>query len=94
MASIEVSLAGSRRRSAGAREATRELEAMRGAIADKDSIIHKYVAEAMKLINVFKSIKNYINIEFWTVFTFSCRYKNELMSYLIVPNFDQQYNIV
>ncbi|XP_038215436.1 uncharacterized protein LOC119834951 isoform X2 [Zerene cesonia] len=39
MASIEVSLGGSRRRSAGARDAARELEALKGAIADKDTLI-------------------------------------------------------
>ncbi|XP_041977605.1 uncharacterized protein LOC121731958 [Aricia agestis] len=39
MASIEVSLAGARRRSAGARDATRELDALRGALVDKDAII-------------------------------------------------------
>ncbi|XP_047504558.1 uncharacterized protein LOC125049377 [Pieris napi] len=40
MASIEVSLGGSRRRSAGARDSTRELEVLRGALADKDTLIH------------------------------------------------------
>ncbi|XP_072943865.1 uncharacterized protein sprt isoform X2 [Epargyreus clarus] len=40
MASIEVSLAGSRRRSAGStRDVTRELDALRGALADKDTLI-------------------------------------------------------
>ncbi|XP_075992959.1 PDZ domain-containing protein sprite [Anticarsia gemmatalis] len=39
MASIEVSLAGSRRRSAGARDVTRELDALRTALTDKDSLI-------------------------------------------------------
>ncbi|CAH0604469.1 unnamed protein product [Chrysodeixis includens] len=39
MASIEVSLAGSRRRSAGARDVTRELDALRTALTDKDTLI-------------------------------------------------------
>ncbi|XP_039747199.1 uncharacterized protein LOC120624616 [Pararge aegeria] len=41
MASIEVSLAGvgSRRRSAGARDASRELDALRAALSDKDTLI-------------------------------------------------------
>ncbi|KOB64748.1 Uncharacterized protein OBRU01_16248, partial [Operophtera brumata] len=39
MASIEVSLGGSRRRSAGARDGTRELDALRTALSDKDSLI-------------------------------------------------------
>ncbi|XP_069365598.1 uncharacterized protein sprt [Maniola hyperantus] len=41
MASIEVSLAGvgSRRRSAGVRDATRELDALRAALSDKDTLI-------------------------------------------------------
>ncbi|XP_028158290.1 uncharacterized protein LOC114351321 isoform X2 [Ostrinia furnacalis] len=39
MASIEVSLAGSRRRSAGARDVTRELDALRTALSDKDTLI-------------------------------------------------------
>ncbi|CAK1552695.1 unnamed protein product [Leptosia nina] len=40
MANIEVSLGGSRRRSAGARDTTREIEVLRGAVADKDTLIH------------------------------------------------------
>lgn len=43
MASIEVSLGGSRRRSAGARDATRELDALRTALSDKDSLIQRLV---------------------------------------------------
>ncbi|CAH0406722.1 unnamed protein product [Chilo suppressalis] len=39
MASIEVSLAGSRRRSAGARDTARDLEALRTALTDKDALI-------------------------------------------------------
>ncbi|CAH1646358.1 unnamed protein product [Spodoptera littoralis] len=39
MASIEVSLAGSRRRSAGARDVSRELDALRTALTDKDTLI-------------------------------------------------------
>ncbi|KAL0841681.1 hypothetical protein ABMA28_013955 [Loxostege sticticalis] len=39
MASIEVSLAGARRRSAGARDVTRELDALRTALTDKDTLI-------------------------------------------------------
>ncbi|XP_049867121.1 uncharacterized protein LOC126367579 [Pectinophora gossypiella] len=39
MASIEVSLAGSRRRSAGARDVTREFDALRNALTDKDVLI-------------------------------------------------------
>ncbi|KAJ0180223.1 hypothetical protein K1T71_003627 [Dendrolimus kikuchii] len=39
MASIEVSLAGNRRRSAGARDSTRELDALRTALSDKDNLI-------------------------------------------------------
>ncbi|CAG9783456.1 unnamed protein product [Diatraea saccharalis] len=39
MASIEVSLAGSRRRSAGTRDAARDLEALRTALTDKDTLI-------------------------------------------------------
>ncbi|XP_052752243.1 uncharacterized protein LOC113510062 [Galleria mellonella] len=39
MASIEISLAGSRRRSAGARDISRELDALRAALTDKDTLI-------------------------------------------------------
>ncbi|KAL4719476.1 hypothetical protein ACJJTC_018358 [Scirpophaga incertulas] len=39
MASIEVSLGAPRRRSAGARDATRELDALRAALCDKDTLI-------------------------------------------------------
>ncbi|KAJ2952428.1 hypothetical protein O0L34_g6732 [Tuta absoluta] len=39
MASIEVSLAGSRRRSAGARDISREFDALRNALTDKDTLI-------------------------------------------------------
>ncbi|XP_050345003.1 uncharacterized protein LOC126769974 [Nymphalis io] len=39
MASIEVSLAGSRRRSAGARDVSRELDTLRAALTDKDTLI-------------------------------------------------------
>nr|XP_026501482.1 uncharacterized protein LOC113404720 [Vanessa tameamea] len=39
MASIEVSLAGSRRRSAGARDMSRELDTLRAALTDKDTLI-------------------------------------------------------
>ncbi|KAM3961789.1 PDZ domain-containing protein sprite [Aphomia sociella] len=39
MASIEVSLAGSRRRSAGARDLSREMDALRAALTDKDTLI-------------------------------------------------------
>lgn len=42
MASIEVSLAGSRRRSAGARDVSRELDALRTALTDKDTLIQRY----------------------------------------------------
>lgn len=41
MASIEVSLAGTRRRSAG-REIGRELDVLRSAITDKDTLIQRY----------------------------------------------------
>lgn len=41
MASIEVSLAGARRRSAG-REIGRELDALRSALTDKDTLIQRY----------------------------------------------------
>lgn len=41
MASIEVSLAGARRRSAGARDVTRELDALRTALTDKDTLIQR-----------------------------------------------------
>ncbi|XP_021205684.1 uncharacterized protein LOC105841811 isoform X1 [Bombyx mori] len=39
MANIEVSLSGPRRRSAGARDVTRELDALRNALSDKDTLI-------------------------------------------------------
>lgn len=43
MASIEVSLAGSRRRSAGARDVSRELDALRTALTDKDTLIQRWL---------------------------------------------------
>lgn len=64
MASIEVSLAGSRRRSAGARDVTRELDALRSALTDKDSLIQKSVILFILIQyyqNKEKSISNFLN---------------------------------
>lgn len=74
MASIEVSLAGARRRSAG-KEIGRELDVLRSALTDKDTLIQRYDQFQV-------TVEQHIQWEYFHVTLITCSLKKQLSASL------------